>query len=183
MRVIREILERGDRFSASMAKHLVRRELDGSPLSVTPNNDWLEITIRNNDMFGPMLGTDDYEELDGLVCGTQNLSDDLRELRDLTSLDKRQVEQFVAVAKAVRMLRDQYPLPLHDTNHPVREYQYGDTATWSIRFGGGLYGLLLERPEAVDKIVDVVIKHQTRERNRIWGLMMDAEGPMAEGAL
>jgi hypothetical protein len=181
LRYIRAIMERGDDFSVSVAKHLAQQDFpaDGS---AKVHGDHIEVTLRNNVMFSQILGIDDYDEVNGLVRGTQNMNSDLIEMRNLLYLGEPEIKQFAAVAKATRALRDQYPLSLSDANHPVREYQYGEATTWSLN-SRDLYALLMERPESMDEIVEVVVKHQTTERYRIWGLMLDAEGPMAEGAL
>jgi hypothetical protein len=182
LRYICTIMERGDEFSASVAKHLAQQDFptDGS---AKVHGDHIEVTLRNNAMFSQILGIDDYDEVNGLVRGTQNMSSDLIELRNLRYLGEPEIKQFVAVAKAIRALRDQYPLPLTDTNHPVKEYQYAGAPAWSLRGSGGLHALLRERPEAVDEIVDVVVTHQTTDRHKVWGLTMGIEGAIAEGAL
>lgn len=175
------VMAREDGFSVGAAKQIAGWNFPYESDGVIDNNG-LEVTIRNNALFYPILGVEDYDELYGLVRGTQNTYQDADEEHDFRSLDKRGIEQCAALMMTTKKLNEQYPLPLSDDGHPVKRYLYGGAKVWSLR-SRQLYSLVMDRPEDMDKIVEMVVKHRTTNRASLNGLLMGIDAPLAEGAL
>jgi hypothetical protein len=141
-----------------------------------------EREITETHFFYTLLKADCFIDAYGLVSCLRRY-ESLKGRADFRSSGDRVREQCLAVMRATVKLEDECKLDLADHQHPVQSFRTWQGVTKLSIKNTGLAELILNRPQDMEKIVDIVVTQRVTTPNTILGLLEGLTPAMAEGAL
>lgn len=174
------VLSEGGPLADGVGKHLANaRFYDGE--TGESDAESLEIEVRNNVAFFPLLGIDDYAEVRGMVRSL-TLAERFGGTRDFTTMSEDQRERCAAAMIAAQEVASRYPVPLHEEGYPVFMHSRRTGGVGSV-LNEPLFSFVFDNPDERAEIVDAVVSSKSMNPEVLRGVMSGITLPLAEGAL